>query len=380
MYFNVLDEIGVALHGRPSALLDHFRSDYGASQVDDLPANKVNIAIEFVDDRPGPGNCVDVGDQVSYDGRGVFLRDSQYHPFRIDFDSARARTWQASCDASFDPRHFDRVLEHLIHFQLLKRGKVLCRAAAFRAGGNVVLCPGWREVGKTNLLLHFLRDGANYIGDDWTIVHGVGTVQGLPKRLNLLYHNIMPFPDLVAQLPDRSAALLEFVDQARGGDYELKENVVHVLEERARVQISPAELFGPAIERDASPIDRVFLLHGDHADEGAVTVETMDHDSLVTSLAALLEFEQSDFMRAYAVFRARSGRGVDLLDLARSGGEAVLTSAFAHVTGIHRVTIPAGRNSQAVYAALSDCLIGRGDARAPGQKQGPGRGCSPAAA
>ncbi len=376
MYFNVLDEIGVALHGRPSALLEHFRSDYGAFQVDDLPANKVNVAIEFVDDRPAPSACVDVGEQVSYDGRGVFLRDSQYRPFRIDFDSARARTWQASCDADFDPRHFDRILEQLIHFQLLKRGKTLCRAAAFRAGGNVVLCPGWRDVGKTNLLLHFLCDGANYIGDGWTIVHGAGTVQGLPKRLNLLYHNIMPFPDLVAHLPERSSALLEFVEQAHGGDYELNENVVHVLEERARVQIPPAELFGQAVERDASPIDRVFLLQGDQADEGAVTVETMDHDSLVTSLAALHEFDQSDFMRAYAVFRARSGRGVDLLDLARSGGEAVLTSAFAHVTEIHRVTIPACCNSQAVYAALSDCLIGR----AAGAKQGVGRGRSPAAA
>jgi hypothetical protein len=380
VYFNLLDDIGVALHGRPSALLEHFRSDYGVFQVDDLPANKVNIAVEFVDERSDPRACVDVGEQVSYDGRGVFLRDSQYHAFRIDFDSARARTWQASCDANFDPRHFDRILEHLIHFQLLKRGKTLCRAAAFRAGGKVVLCTGWRDIGKTNLLLHFLRDGANYIGDGWTVVHGAGTVQGLPKRLGLLYHNLMLFPDLMAHLPDQSAALLDFVEHARGGDYELNENVVHVLEERARVQVPPAELFGQATEGEASPIDRVFVLQGNDAGEGAVTVETMDHDALVTSLAALLEFEQSDLMHAYTVFRARSGRRVDLLDLARSGGEAVLTSAFAGVTDIHRVTIPACCNSQAVYTALTDCLLGGGAGRAAGQERGPGRGCSPAAA
>jgi hypothetical protein len=368
------------LHGRSSALYDYAKSEYGIYQVDDLPPNKANIAVEFVDERSSPRLCVEVGGAVAYDNCGVFLHDTKYHVFRTDFDSARARTWHATCDANFEPRHFDRILEQIIHFQLLKRGKTLCHAASFRSEGKAVLCAGWDQVGKTNLLLHFLGDGASFIGDDWAVIHGGGFVQGLQKRLNLLYHNLEPFPDLLADLTDNTAALLDFVEHARSGDYELNQNVVRVLEDRARMQIPPAELFGEALESDASRIDRALLLKSDPAGEGAVTVETIDHDALVTSLAAILEFELSDILRAYAVFRARSGHRVDLLDLARSGSEAILTSAFADLPAVHQVIVPASCNSHDVYAAVSDLLRRDGGGRAPDHNRSSGQGRSPAAA
>jgi hypothetical protein len=355
---NVLSDIGITLDGSPSPLLDHVRCDYGSFEVESLPATKLNIAVEFVNETSSPRNCVQVRGPVSYDDRGVLLHDSRYRVFRIDFDSARARTWRATCDVDFEPHLFDCILEHMIHFQLLKRGKTFCHAAAFRSAGKVALCAGWRGAGKTNLLLHAWQDKATYIADDWAVVHGGGTVQGLPKRLNLLYQNFEPFPDLLAALPRESAALVDFVGHARTGEFELNERVAEVLEGRARVQIPPAQLFGQAVDSSPGPIDRVYLLQHSRAAGGPVKFEAIDLDALVTSLAAILEFEQSDFLLAYSLFRARTGRRVELFDLARSGGEAVLTSAFADLPAVHRVSIPASCDSREIYAAVATHLSG----------------------
>ena len=378
MHLNVLNDIGIALDGGPSPLLDHVRCDYGSFEVEALPATKLNIAVQFVDEATSPRDCTEVRGPVSHDDRGVLLRDSRYRVFRIDFGSARARTWRATCDVEFDPHLFDTILEHMIHFQLLKRGKTFCHAAAFRSGGTTALCAGSRGIGKTNLLLHALQDGATFIADDWAVVHGGGTVQGLPKRLDLLYRDIEPFPDLFAALPEEAAALADFIGRAAGGDFELSQKVAQVLESRASMQIPATRLFGQAVDPDPGPIDQVYLLQRRQDDDGPVKFEAIDHDALVTGLAAILEFEQSDFLLAYSVFRARTGRRVELFDLARSGGEAVLTSALADVPATHRVTIPASCPPHEVYAAVANHL--GGTARTSGRERDPKTGSSSAAA
>ncbi len=378
VYLNVLDNIGIAIYGRSAPLLDYLMSDYGAFEVEALPVTRVNIAVQFVDEAISARNCIKVRGPVAYDDRGVLLRDARDRVFRIDFDSARARTWRATCDAEFDPQFFEALLDHMIHFQLLKRGKTFCHAAAFRSGGAVALCAGARGIGKTSLLLHALRDGASFIADDWAVLQGGGTVQGLAKRLNLLYPEIQPFPELLAALPEDSAALAEFVGRAAGGDFELDEQVALALGNRTSIQLPATQLFGQAIESDPSPVDHVYLLQRRATDDGPVKIEPIDHDALVTCLAAILEFEQSDFLLAYSVFRARTGHHVELFDLARSGGEAVLIGALADTASSHRVTIPLSCPPQDVYATVANHLGGAG--RSADRDGGPKTRSSPAAA
>jgi hypothetical protein len=209
-------------------------------------------------------------------------------------------------------------------------------------------------------------------------VHGGGSVQGLTRRLDLLYRDVEPFPDLLAALPEEAAALADFVGRAACGDFELNEKVAQVLESRTSMQIPVTQLFGQAVDPDPGPIDQVYLLQRRPEDDGPVKFEAIDHDALVTCLAAILEFEQSDFLLAYSVFRARTGHRVELFDLARSGGEAVLTSALADTPATHRVTIPASCDPREVYAAVASHLGKNG--RASGQNGEPKTGSSSAAA
>ncbi len=356
MYLSILGEIGVAIGGKPSTIVDYVKSEYGAFETNRLSPGAIDIEIEFVEDVSSPADSVHIRAPVSYDDRGVFLHDPQYHVFRIDFDGARDGVWRATCDTAFNPHFFAIIMEYMTHFQLLRRGSVFCHSSAFRINDTGVLCPAWRNVGKTNLLLQFLQNGAEYIADDWSVVQRDGNFRCLPKRLNLLYYNFDQFPELLDAVPDDFAALVRFVRRAKQGEFDLNDETLQVMEGQARMRISPYQLYNQKMDTSPKPIDRVFLLQRAADQESEVRIEPIDLPGLVTSMASILEFEQSHFHLAYQVFRARSGSRVDLLEDARSACESIITEAFAGIAPPQRVIIPSQRGAREAFAAISSKL------------------------
>ena len=356
MYLSILGEIGVAIGGKTSSIIDYVKSEYGAFETESLAPGAVDIEIEFVEDRTSPDDCVHIRAPVSYDNRGVFLHDPQYHVFRIDFAAAEQGTWKATCDVEFNPHFFAIIMEYMTHFQLLRRGSVFCHSSAFRLNDRGILCPAWRNVGKTNLLLQFLQNGAEYVADDWSVVQRDGRFRCLPKRLNLLYYNFDQFPEMLDAVPPDFAALVRFVSRAKRGEFDLNQETLQVMEGQARMRISPYELYNQVMDTAPKGIDEVLLLQRAADTDQPVAIEKIDHELLVTSLASILEFEQSHFHLAYSVFRARSGRRVELLETARSACEEVMTQAFARIAQPYRVTIPSQRGAREAYARIHALL------------------------
>ncbi len=361
MYLNILGEIGVEIGGKASTIVDYVKSEYGAFEIPELPQGAVDIEIEFVDDRSSPDDSVHIRAPISYDNRGVFLHDPQYHVFRVDFAAARDGKWRATCDVDFNPHFFAIIMEYMTHFQLLRRGSVFCHSSAFRLNGQGVLCPAWRNVGKTNLLLQFLQNGAEYIADDWSVVQRDGRFRCLPKRLNLLYYNFDQFPEMLDEVPPDFAALVRFVSRAKRGEFDLNQETLQVMEGQARMRISPYELYDQVMDTTPKPIDHVLLLQRVADCDQPVQVEPIDHDMLVTSLASILEFEQSHFHLAYSVFRARTGIRVDFLEDARQACEAVMAEAFTNIGTPYRVTIPSQRGAREAYATIRQLLTGESE-------------------
>lgn len=356
MYLSILGEIAVAIGGKTSSIIDYVKSEYGAFETESLAPGAVDIEIEFVEDRTSPDDCVHIRAPVSYDNRGVFLHDPQYHVFRIDFEAAAQGTWKATCDVEFNPHFFAIIMEYMTHFQLLRRGSVFCHSSAFRLDGRGILCPAWRNVGKTNLLLQFLQNGAEYVADDWSVVQRDGRFRCLPKRLNLLYYNFDQFPEMLESVPPDFAALVRFVSRAKRGEFDLNQETLQVMEGQARMRISPYELYNQVMDTTPKGIDEVLLLQRAADTDQPVALEKIDHELLVTSLASILEFEQSHFHLAYSVFRARSGRRVELLETARSACEEIMTQAFAPIAQPYRVTIPSQRGAREAYARIHALL------------------------
>ena len=64
------------------------------------------------------------------------------------------------------------LLVPLLALRLIARGYVLVHASSFVHRGRGVLVAGWEGGGKSELLLPFVANGADYLADEWTIVGG----------------------------------------------------------------------------------------------------------------------------------------------------------------------------------------------------------------
>lgn len=358
MYLNILDLVKIKLVGDvDSAILNYVKSEYGYFQADDIPDDLIDISIEFTKDCTEQGNYINMRPPVGYDDRGVFFHDPKYHITRVDFNKFGQKDCVMTCDYDFNPHFFAIIMEYVIHFYMLARNASLCHSSCLKVNDRVILFPAWRNVGKTNLLISFLNEGAGYIADDWSVVLNDGRVQSLPKRLNLLFYNFEKHKDLLRNTPSSFKALVEFVMRSKAGEYDLNDDVVRTLENQARMRISPYELFNQTPQNGPEPIDYVFLLKKVMGNSVKPTICRISREQLVNSINAILEFEQSYFHLAYTVFKAQTGNTNEILENYRRCNSDILKGAFSGVSNIYEVSISSQDYTNEVYSMIKDMIM-----------------------
>lgn len=363
MKLNICSDAIVHVEGQPSVITEYLGAEYAAAAAPDADDSPVGIHIELVDDQSDPEHSKSYGQRVGRDGYGVFLHDGHHRCFRLDFASLSGETWHATCDWDFDPLAFDHVILQMIQLRILCRGKCLLPAAAFERHGRSVLVPASRKAGKTNLLLSFVSQGAQFIADDRVVLDRDGRIQGLGKRLRITYRNLEAFPDLASRLPEPTASLVNLLGFARCGEVELNAAVVEQLEDSVHAQISPADFLGQQPDMRPSQLDALLLLDRRPWDKGVVKTEPADERSLVGSLTALWEQEIQDLLLAYAAYREQTGQRAEVLDAWRPACEAIIHDALRHCGQSCKALIPAhyaaGSPPQVICALLDDCAAPR---------------------
>lgn len=129
----------------------------------------------------------------------VYLIDSQNNLClfpRLDLGCTGQNTIYVS--PLFNPRFFVILIDYLLHRYALSQGASLCHCSAFSLDNTTYICPAWRNVGKTSLVIEALANGAHYLADDWLILFANGHVAVHPKRISIQSYNL---PHLVERLP-----------------------------------------------------------------------------------------------------------------------------------------------------------------------------------
>jgi hypothetical protein len=361
MHLNFLDLIQVRLEGDLSVLANYMRHEYGLFEVtDSRAAADPDLVIEIIDDTVDPKRTVTVRPPVAYDSDGIFLHDPAYHVFRIDFESFGKSGYRVTCDRNFNPHFFAIIVEFVLNHLMVKKGWVFCHSSSFRFRDKVVLCPAWRNVGKTNLLLWFLLNGAQYIADDWCLLGGRGELQSLPKRMNLLYYNFREYQQLLNDLPERFVALFDFVRRSETGEYDVNQATLTELKEQARLRLSPYKTFGHEPILHPLKIDYVFLLQRSiNEADTHVTTNAIERDTLVSALASILEFEQNYFHIAYIAYKGRGGKPNAVLEESRIKKIQIMEEALGNGARLNKMLLPS--QSSAAIAGKRICdLIGSG--------------------
>jgi hypothetical protein len=360
MYLDILGLVELEVRGESETLRNYLSHEYGVFEVDKAANSNSDIIIDLVDDVSTEERSVHVRGPVAYDDKGVFLHhnlpgDIEYNAFRIDFDAIGHKTCSVTCDREFNAHFFSIIVDYLIHFHLLQHDATYCHSCAFEYEGNVIVCPAWRQVGKTNLLLSFLDSDVSYIADDWCVLHKDGTVSALPKRLNLLYYNFKQYPELLENTPDEFESLVQFVNRAKSGEVDLNRDVIDTLTDQARMRISPYSLFD-SVANVRQPVDHLFLLRKTNSTRDSVELDTVPREQFPYQKQSILEFEQSYFHIAYNVHKAQTGNVNPYLERSKEKTLEILQSVAEETPNLHELTVPSQRASNDLKQIIEDTV------------------------
>jgi len=300
MRLKIHDFVNIDLIDPPNKLAHFMGEELGYFQIDSGSSKQDNsdIVVRFVDELPIMGKREYISLYAGYDDVSLFVMDGLQHKATIPFDSLEGNC-KIICEKGFDPLNILLLLENLLRYKFVLKEAVLIHASAVSYHGQGIIFPAWANTGKTNLLLQFLKDGANYISDDFAIIREDGLIYGYPRRLQLFDYNFSEFPQLAVTL-DRSARL-DFVKQKLSTKLlkkwtriplltRLLKRVKRKSSEALHIRAPAKELF-PDVEIDGSRrIDKIFFLVRAHSQ--IIEIERMAPEVLANKMVPCLSFER----------------------------------------------------------------------------------------
>lgn len=235
------------------------------------------------------------------------------------------------------------LLVPIINLTMLAKGGLALHASAFRYRDTGVLVTGWSKGGKTELLLAFIEQGAEYVGDEWIHVARDGrTMYGMPEPIRVWDWQLEQLPryrrtlgageafrlGALRQVHRATALAAETRAAERLGGSRYLHRVAHLLDRQRYAFLAPHQVFGMESAALSAPIDRVVFVasHEDAEARLAPVAPSWIADRMVHSLAE----EREGLLAAYRRFRfAFPHRANPLIEETAALEHARLTSLLA---------------------------------------------------
>jgi hypothetical protein len=208
------------------------------------------------------------------------------------------------------------LLLAILNLTVLCKGALPMHASAFTYNGTGVLTTGWAKGGKTETLLAFMANGAEYVGDEWVYLSCDGQrMYGIPEPIRVWDWHLQDLPQywplvgrgdrvklrmlkLVVRLMDRAVSN----GLGRGSaPVKLIRRMTPLLKRQLYVQLPPQKLFGQGFGPLVGTPDKIFFVASHETPE--VTVQPMDPQEIARRMVFSLQEERMDFMSYYLKFR-----------------------------------------------------------------------------
>ena len=231
----------------------------------------------------------------------------------------------------------------ILNLTAISKGALPLHASAFNYNGKGILTTGWSKGGKTETLLAFAANGAEYIGDEWVYISSDGQhMYGIPEPIRVwhwhlqqmsYYRSMIGKSDLarlwVLNIFVKSLELMESsaIGQ-RSGLLKLTRRIKVLLKQQMHVDLPPEKLFGKMVGAIKGSPDKVFFVAS--RDEPHVTVEPIQSQEIVKRMVFSLQEERMTFMSYYLRFRfAFPDLSNPLIDQAEEIQRQILTKVMA---------------------------------------------------
>lgn len=302
-----------------------------------------DIAIRFVKQLPMRGELRLLGrDEAGFtDDAFVIMRGKHKSAVKVQipFD-AIGECCELECESGLLAVP---LLMPLINITALARGAVAVHASAFVYHGVGVLVTGWAQGGKTEALLGFAANGAQYIGDEWVYVDSTGQkMYGIPEPVHIWDWQVEQLPQFRDAVGRGNRLkwwpiqwLTAILSGARwvigrnrlaGGAWIPR--LQELLHRARRIAVPPQRLFGAELGPLTAPLDKIILIMSHAAPD--ITVAPIDPLEVADRIAASLQQERTPFLSMYQMFRfAFPQRTCTLIDELDQLQRARLAELFA---------------------------------------------------
>ncbi|MCC6169012.1 MAG: hypothetical protein IT329_17450 [Caldilineaceae bacterium] len=261
------------------------------------------------------------------------------------------------------------LLIAMINLVALSKGVLPMHASAFSYQGRGVLTTGWSKGGKTETLLAFMAQGADYVGDEWVYVRPADGVEGvrlcgIPEPIRVWDWHLHELPqcrERIGRKEQMRLRLLKLMARSAeragrpqlGTPTQLMRRLTPLIKQQLHVDIAPQRLFDQTLGPLATTLDKVLFVASHDSPE--VRVEPIDPQEVAQRMLFSLQAERLDFMAAYYKYRfAFPAARNPVIEQAEERQAALLAQALAHKPAYalyhpYPVSIPALYGAVAPY-------------------------------
>ena len=276
-----------------------------------------DIVVRFVDRMTfsSPVRYLGVDDAGFTDDAFLVFRGQYKRRVRVQipFDQIGSQQCQIVCESGSGPVP---LLIAILNLTALSRGVLPLHASALRYNGKGILVTGWAKGGKTETLLAFVANGAEYIGDEWVYLSSDGErMYGIPEPTRIWYWHLQEMKhyqamvgrgDLVRMKTLNAAVkLMEWLESNRLGrgsaPIRLVGRLRELVKQQLNVQLPPEKLFGRKPGDGTVRPEKIFWV-ASHA-EPNVSVEQIDPQEVAKRIVFSLQEERMGFLSYYWKYR-----------------------------------------------------------------------------
>jgi hypothetical protein len=176
----------------------------------------------------------------------------------------------------------DSFVEPFLYYRLPSKGYSLVHGSAV-SNGTGILFYGLSNVGKTTMALQMVKEGCEFLGDDFVILNENGRLLSYPKRVNVEAHHLDAYPELIQKIGSSMSYVQRFF---------FKRYAKSALEKSFETMFyNPviSEIFDDAKIADSCHLGAV--VHLNRTDKGDPSIQEIDTELCVNTLTSNLFWE-----------------------------------------------------------------------------------------
>lgn len=326
------------------------RFNHGFGEYQCQTENEPDIKITFVNKIDTPLLTYIGLNNAAFDENGFYILSTGRNNLKvkIPFDKI-GRDFEIICESGTPEIP---MLRHFINLIFLKKNYIPLHASAFRFNDYTALVMGWSKGGKTESLLAFANNGAEYIGDETVVISRDGkTIFGIPVSVCVWEWQFEQIPKLLPKLPNQKRmlfGLIHFFDSL----YKFLKNsflknsfpakvlaeAMPAFRRQLNIRVEPNTIFKTRMLKSKLSLDHIILIMSRSSDE--IKVESCNSKEVIDRMINSQNYEFASFIEQYLTFKyAFPNLKNELLENIESIQFNLLNEALKNKTA-HKVSHP----------------------------------------